>query len=78
MPIGIQKILFSDKDLNSNTIMLYEKHLITDKEKADTMNNYFIYINGNLGLKRNLIHISKPLQPIIHRFRDHDSSTHII
>ena len=34
---------------------------------ADIMNNYFIDITKNLGLKRkNLIHISQPLESIIY------------
>ena len=40
-------------------MMLAEKHgaIIDDKEIADVMNNYFISITKNLGLKWNLIHI---------------------
>ena len=39
------------------------------KEIADIMNNCFINIIKNVGLKSNLIQVSQPLQFIIHVFR---------
>ena len=49
---------FSYKGLNSNPMMLAEKHdIINDnKEIADIRNKYFNDITKNLGLKRGLIH----------------------
>ena len=55
--------------------MLAKKHgiIIDGKEIADIMNNCFINIIKNLRLKRNLIHVSQPLESIIHVFRHHKS-----
>ena len=55
--------------------MLPKKHgIITDgKEITDIMNNCFINIIKNLRLKRNLIHVSQPLEFIINVFRHHKS-----
>ena len=52
-------------------MMLAEKHGITtdDIEIADLMNNYFINISKNLGLKRSLIQVSQPLESAMHVFR---------
>lgn len=33
-----------------------------DKRIADFMNNYFVNISRNLGLKRSFIHVSQPLK----------------
>ena len=64
--------------MNSNAIMIAEKHGINiDKEIVDIMNNYFIDITKDLGLKRNLIHISQTLKAIIHVFRHHESNQRI-
>ena len=43
---------------------LVEKQSKITEEKAiaDVMSNYFINITKSLGLKRNLIHISQPLE----------------
>ena len=56
-------------------MMLAEKNgaVTENKEIADVMSKYFINITENLGLKRSLIHISQPLESIIHVFRHHDS-----
>ena len=39
-----------------------------DKQLGDVMNNQFINLTKSLGLKGNLIHVSQPLESIIHLF----------
>ena len=56
-------------------MMLAKKHgIINDnKEITDIINNYFINITKNLGLKRNIIHVSQSMESIFHVFRHHKS-----
>ena len=58
------KSFFSGKGLNTNAMKLVEKQskITEEKEIADVMSNCFINITKSLGLKRNLIHISQPLE----------------
>ena len=56
-------------------MMLAEKNgtITDDKEIADVMNNYFINLTKSLGLIGNLIHVSQPLESIIHIFGGYKS-----
>lgn len=56
-------------------MILAEKHgvITDDKEIADILNEYFIYITKSMWLKRHLIHVSQPLESIFHLFRHYNS-----
>ena len=69
------KPYFSNKGLNSSSLILSEKNKIVtnDQDIENIMNNYFTGITSHLNLKPDQISHSENLTNIIENFRNHES-----
>ena len=69
------KPYFSNKGLNSSSLILSEKNKIVtnDQDIANIMNNYFTGITSYLNLKPDQINHSENLTNIIENFKNHES-----
>ena len=69
------KPYFSNKGLNSSSLILSEKNKIVtnDQDIANIMNNYFTGITSHLNLKPDQINHSENLANIIENFKNHES-----
>ena len=69
------KPYFSNKGLNSSSLILSEKNKIVtnDQDIANIMNNYFTGITSHLNLKPDQINHSENLTNIIENFKNHES-----
>ena len=70
------KPYFSNKGLNSSSLILSEKKIVAiDQDIASIMNNYFTGITSHLNLKPDQINHSENLTNIIENFKNHESIT---
>ena len=69
------KPYFSNKGLNSSSLILSEKNKIVanDQDIANIMNNYFAGITSHLNLKPEQINHTENLTNIIDNFKNHES-----
>ena len=69
------KPYFSNKGLNSSSLILSEKNKIVanDQDIANIINNYFTGITNHLNLKPDQINHSENLTNIIEKFKNHES-----
>ena len=69
------KPYFSNKDLNSSSLVLSEKNKIVtnDQDIANIMNHYFTGITSHLNLEPDQINHSENLTNIIENFKNHES-----